>query len=142
YEGYHARLRSDFGAAATELMVLHRHVEHEIESPADVASALAAIGENGYALSLVDGEDDTFRIRVVEAETSAARNITVPVELLASPIYAGLRSAYTKLVNQLGAPPFTVTVGKEQEIAESFDALRARVLDAAKQGIQISRFKG
>src|SRR3954449_5705213 len=41
YEGYHARLRSDFGAAATELMILHRLVEHEIDGPGDVAKALA-----------------------------------------------------------------------------------------------------
>jgi DNA gyrase subunit B len=142
YEGYYARLRSDFGPAATELMVLHRLVEHEIESPDDISSALAAIGENGYALSLLDGQEDSFRIRVVESETSAARNIAVPVELLASPIYAGLRTAYAKLAGQVGAPPFTVAVGKEREVAEGFDTLRARVLDAAKQGIQISRFKG
>jgi DNA gyrase subunit B len=142
YEGYYARLRSDFGAAATELMVMHRLVEHEIESSDDVSAAIQAIGENGYALSLLDGEEDTFRIRVVESETSAARNVSVPVELLASPIYAGLRTAYGKLMAQLGAPPFTVTVGKEKEVAGSFDTLRARVLDAAKQGIQISRFKG
>jgi DNA gyrase subunit B len=33
-------------------------------------------------------------------------------------------------------------VGKEPELAETFDALRAKVLDAAKQGIHLSRFKG
>jgi DNA gyrase subunit B len=142
YEGYYARLRSDFGAAATELMIQHRLVEHAIESPGDLPAALDAIGENGYVLTLLDGDDDTFRIRVIETETSAARNITVPVELLASPIYARLRDAYVKLVESLGPPPFTVQVGKEIEPAESFDLLRARVLDAAKQGIQISRFKG
>jgi DNA gyrase subunit B len=142
YEGYHARLRSDFGAAATELMILHRLVEHEIDEPKDLGKALAAIGENGYALSLLDGADEEFRIRVVETETSAARNIAVPVELLGSPIYTGLRNAYRKLVEQLGPPPFTVMVGKEAEAAESFEALRSRVLDAAKQGIQVSRFKG
>ncbi|HEY2777064.1 MAG TPA: toprim domain-containing protein, partial [Gaiellaceae bacterium] len=142
YEGYHARLRSDFGAAATELMILHRLVEHEIDGPKDVAKAIDAIGENGYALSLLDGEDDRFKIRVVETETSSARNIAVPVDLLASPIYARLRTQYAKLADQIGQPPFTVTVGKEPEVAESFDDLRARVLDAAKQGIQLSRFKG
>jgi DNA gyrase subunit B len=142
YEGYYARLRSDFGAAATELMILHRLVEHEIEEPADLAGALAAIGENGYALSLLDGGEDEFRVRVVETETSAARNIAVPVELLGSPVYTGLRAAYAKLAAQIGAPPFTVTVGKEREIAETFDVLRSRVLDAAKQGIAVSRFKG
>jgi DNA gyrase subunit B len=147
YEGYHARLRSDFGAPATELMIQHRLVEHDIESPSDLQKTIDAIGENGYALSLLDASeagaaDDVFRIRVVETETSAARNITVPVELLASPIYHGLRSAYSKLVAQLGEPPFTVTVGKEPEVAETFEALRGRVLDASKQGIQVSRFKG
>jgi DNA gyrase subunit B len=142
YEGYYARLRSDFGPAATELMILHRLVEHEIEGPKDIERAIEAIGENGYVLTLAGSEDESFRVRVVETETSAARNVTVPVELLGSPIYHGLRSAYAKLVAQLGSPPFTVAVGKERELAETFDLLRARVLDAAKQGMQVSRFKG
>src|SRR5207302_3529501 len=108
YEGYYARLRSDFGAAATELMIQHRLVEHEIQAPKDLAGALNAIAENGYVLSLLESGDESFGVRVVETETSAARNITVPVELLASPIYTGLRNAYRKLVEQLGEPPFTV----------------------------------
>jgi DNA gyrase subunit B len=142
YEGYYARLRSDFGSPATELMILHRLVEHEIESADDLPRAIAEIGENGYALSVLEQADDELRVRVVETETSAGRNISVPIELLASPMYAGLRTAYRKLVEQLGPPPFTVKVGKESEIAETFDLLRERVLDAAKQGIQVSRFKG
>jgi DNA gyrase subunit B len=142
YDGYYARLRADFGPAAAELMVLHRLIEHEIESAADVETAIAAIGENGYALSLVDQADEEFRVRVVESETSATRNIPVPVELLASPIYARLRQAYAKLSEVVGPPPFTVRVGKENETVETFDRLRAVVLDAAKQGIQVSRFKG
>ena len=39
YEGYYARLRSDFGAQAAELMVLHRLVEHKIEHPKDLVAA-------------------------------------------------------------------------------------------------------
>jgi DNA gyrase subunit B len=142
YEGYYARLRSDFGAAATELMVLHRLVEHPIESPNDLAGAIQAIGENGYALSLLDSSEDEFKVRVVENETSAARNIAVPIELLGSPIYSGLRNAYAKLADQVGQPPFTVTVGKEKVTAETFADLRNAVLDAAKQGMQVSRYKG
>jgi DNA gyrase subunit B len=142
YEGYYARLRSDFGAPAAELMVLHRLIEHEIESPDDIQGAVDAIGENGYVLSVIEQADEELRVRVVETETSAARNIAVPVDLLGSPIYAKLRQAYTRLIEIVGAPPFTVRVGKEPELAESFEDLRARVLDAAKQGIQVSRFKG
>jgi len=112
----------------------------DLEAPLD--KAIKAIGENGYALSLLEGGEEEFRVRVVETETSATRSVAVPVELLGSPIYGGLRSAYAKLADQLGPPPFTVTVGKEQEAAETFQELRARVLDAAKQGMQVSRYKG
>jgi DNA gyrase subunit B len=122
--------------------VLHRLIEHEIESPADIQGAVNAIGENGYVLSVIEHADEILRVRVVETETSAARNIAVPVELLASPIYAKLRQAYARLVEVVGTPPFTVRVGKEPQIAESFEDLRALALDAAKQGIQVSRFKG
>jgi len=142
YEGYYARLRSDFSAAAAELMVVHRLVEHEIETPGDIQAAIDAIADNGYALSIVDKDEDVLRVRVVETETSAAHNVAVPIELLGSPIYTKLRQAYNRLVEIAGRPPFTVRVGKEAEIAESFDALRALALDAAKQGIQVSRFKG
>jgi DNA gyrase subunit B len=142
YEGYYARLRSDFSAAAAELMVVHRLVEHEIETPQDIQAAIDAIADNGYALSIVDKDEDVLRVRVIETETSAAHNVAVPVELLGSPIYAKLRQAYNRLVEIVGQPPFTVRVGKENEVAESFDALRERVLDAAKQGIALSRFKG
>jgi DNA gyrase subunit B len=142
YEGYYARLRSDFSAAAAELMVVHRLIEHEIETPGDIQAAIDAIAANGYALSIVDKNEDVLRVRVIETETSAAHNVAVPIELLGSPIYTKLRQAYNRLVEIAGRPPFTVKVGKETEVAESFDALRALALDAAKQGIQVSRFKG
>jgi DNA gyrase subunit B len=142
YEGYSARLRSDFGVAPAELMLHHRLVEHEIEEPADIDRAIEAIGSNGYELSVEERGDDLFRIRLVETETSAARNITVPSELLASPIYTHLRAAYGKLAALVGLPPFRVVDGKDTVVAESYDALRARVLDAAKHGMQLSRYKG
>src|SRR5215217_2977584 len=142
YEGYFARLRSDFGHNAAELMIQHRLVEHEIESPDDIQRALDGIAPNGYELSVLEQDDDSFQVRLVETETSAARKIRIPAELLASPIYVNLRKAYNRLLEVVGAPPFTVTVGREREVAETYDTLRAKVLDAAKQGIQVSRFKG
>jgi DNA gyrase subunit B len=142
FEGYSARLRSDFGAPAAELMIHHRLVEHEIEHPKDVARAIGEIAPNGYELAILEGDADRFRVSLVETETSTTRAIAVPVELLASPIYGYVRSAYAKLADIAGLPPFRVTVGKEQVVAETYEALRARVLDAAKQGMQLSRFKG
>jgi DNA gyrase subunit B len=142
FEGYSARLRSDFGVPAAELAIQHRLVEHEIETVDDVARAIEAIGPNGYELSLLGGDDDALRIRVVEVETGTARSVRLPLELLASPIYAHVRTAYARLAAIVGLPPFTVEVAKEQVRARTFEELRGLVLDASKHGIQLSRFKG
>ena len=41
-----------------------------------------------------------------------------------------------------GSPPFRVTLGKKEDDAESFEDLRRAVLDVAKQGVDLQRFKG
>jgi DNA gyrase subunit B len=142
YDGVTARLRADFGHAAADLMIHHRLVEHNIEQPNDVAKAIESIAPNGYELSLLGEDDDAFRIRLVETETSTARSISVPVDLLGSPIYGYVRKGYGKLADIVGLPPYTVTVGKERIVAETFGEFRQNVLDAAKLGMQLSRFKG
>jgi DNA gyrase subunit B len=82
-------------------------------------------------------------VRLIETETSAATTISVPVELLASPVYANVRKAYARVADAVGGlPPFSVRLGKREEAAETFDELRAGALELAKQGLQITRFKG
>ena len=82
------------------------------------------------------------RIKVVETETNAASHVVVPLDLLSSPAYAGLRRAYTKLVDIVGNPPFKVGFGKKSRGSETFEELRSGALELAKEGIQVSRFKG
>jgi DNA gyrase subunit B len=142
FDGWSSRLRSDFGAAAARFVVDHRLVETDALVLDDVESALASVPPNGYELSVVDRTDGQLRVRVVETETSAATNVVVPGELLASDAYAGLRRAYAKLLEIVGAPPFTVSFGKKAREAETFDALRSGALELAKEGIHVSRFKG
>ena len=53
-----------------------------------------------------------------------------------------LRRAYQKLVDIVGAPPFELCFGKKSRRAETFESLRAGAIELAKEGIQVSRFKG
>ena len=142
FDGWVSRLRADFGAAAADFVVTHRLVETEIEQSRDLKKVLGGLHTHGYDLSLVESSDEMFRVKVVERETSAARHVTVPVELLAAPAYANLRRTYARLVDIVGAPPFTIALGKKREIAETFEQLRQTALDLAKDGIHVSRFKG
>jgi len=142
FEGWLARLRADYGAAAADFMITHRIVEADADSLATLGEAIDAHPDNGYALSILGRGDASLDVKVVETETSAATHVTVPAELLASPVYANLRRAYAKLLETTGPPPFTLTSGKKTRLAETFGALRSEALDLAKEGIQLSRFKG
>ena len=142
FEGWLSRLRADFGNAAADFVVAHRLVETEVEQGGDLEHAVRGLDTDGYDLALVESTPEMFRIKVIERETSAAQHVTVPIELLASPAYANLRRTYGRLVDIVGAPPFSLALGKKKGVAETFDALRSRSLELAKDGINVSRFKG
>jgi DNA gyrase subunit B len=142
FEGWLQRLRADFGPPAADFMITHRLVESDTPDLGALGTSIEAAGENGYQLSIVGSDDGGLRVKVVETETSAARSVTVPGELLASPIYQNLRRTYAKLVESVGLPPFGLASGKKAREAETFGSLRHEALDLAKEGLQLSRFKG
>jgi DNA gyrase subunit B len=142
FEGWSSRLRSDFGPAAADFVVAHRLVETAAGVTKDVKEALGTLAPNGYDVSVVETADDSFKVKIIERETSAATHVTVPAALLASPVYENLRKTYARLAEIVGSPPFTITSGKKSRTAETFSALRHESLELAKESIQISRFKG
>jgi DNA gyrase subunit B len=143
FEGWSARLRSDYGHNAADLAVSHRLVELDAITPATLETAIAKLPANGYTLSVLERDEQGLRVKVVEEETSAAQTIALSADLLSSPIYANLRKAYAKLAEVVGPPPFTLALGKRKSDADTFSDLRDGALDLAKEaGIQLSRYKG
>jgi DNA gyrase subunit B len=142
YEGWVSRLRADFGAGPANFVTAHRLVETEAGSIEELDGALASIAPNGYEVSLVEQDADSAKIRVVERETSAAANVVLPAELLASPVYANLRKTYLRLVEIIGPPPFKVALGNKTAEPETFEELRDQALELAKEGLKPRRFKG
>jgi DNA gyrase subunit B len=142
FDGWALKLRADYGAAPASFVVDHRLVETDATGLDDVEATLAAIPPNGYELAVEDRVDGGVRIKVVETETNAASHVIVPIDLLSSAAYAGLRRAYRKLVDIVGAPPFQISFGKKSRRTETFDELRHGAIELAKEGIQVSRFKG
>jgi DNA gyrase subunit B len=139
FDGWVSRLREDFGHAAANFVVDHRLVESD---SADIGEAIASRDANGYELAVVAADDGETRVTVVERETGAASSVVVPAELLASPIYANVRKTYARLVEIVGQPPFDLALGKKARHADTFSQLREHALELAKEGVQVSRFKG
>ncbi|MFN2467431.1 MAG: toprim domain-containing protein, partial [Gaiellaceae bacterium] len=143
FEGWSARLRSDFGIPQASFVINHRLVETDAATPAEVARLLEVSPANGYAFSDVSASDGAVRVKIVEVESSTAAHVTVPEELLSSPIYAHVRRSYGRLGEVAGGlPPFRLAFGRKRAEAETFEQLREQALTLAKEGLQISRFKG
>jgi DNA gyrase subunit B len=141
FDGWVSRLREDFGPAAANFVVDHRIVETDT-GDAGIESALGRLEPNGYELSVLSEDDEGTVLKVVEKETGAAASVVVPSALLASPIYANVRKTYARLAEIVGRPPFTLRFGKKARRPETFGQLREQALELAKEGIQVSRFKG
>ncbi len=143
FEGWSARLRSDFGPDAADFVVTHRLVESDAKTPDAVAKLVEALPKNGYEFSVLGHDADGLRVKVVELETSAAHEVDVPLGLLASPIYEHVRRTYARL-NEVagGLPPFSLKLGKKSAEADTFEGLRDHAVELAKDGIRIDRFKG
>ncbi len=56
--------------------------------------------------------------------------------------YRSFVKVHAQLIELAGTPPFTVTLGDRTEVAPSFAALRETVLEVARRGVTVNRFKG
>jgi DNA gyrase subunit B len=140
-DGQIGRLKADFGTPAADFVVTHRLVELEDEAAKDISKALKAVGSNGYDLKIESTDAEGSWVKVTEKETGAAQRVNVPAQLFFSQAFREARRAYTKLA-ELGLPPFELTQGKKKRSAETFHALRRESFELAKEGIQLSRYKG
>jgi DNA gyrase subunit B len=140
-EAWVAKLEAEFGPAA-RFAISHGLVEAQVGVTPDAASLIASIPPNGYELTVEEELADALHVRVVETETSTAHRVVLPTAMLDSTTYGAVQRAYAKTGEVVGLPPFTVAFGSKSARAETFDELRVNALDLAKEGMQISRFKG
>ena len=140
-DAWQAKLASDYGPAAA-FVVSHRIVESETADAKGLEKLIGKMAPNGYELSVVDRDETGLSVKVVESETSAATFVDVPTGLFADPAYAALRRAYGKVADIVGLPPYTLVHGKKRAAADTSLQLPESALELAKDGMQISRFKG
>jgi len=87
-----------------------------------------------------DEEHGVFEIVLVLSGNGHPREVRVGAGFVASAEYRALYSAYEE-VRELDQPPLTVVDGGETTVP-SRDALLQHVLNEARKGITISRYKG
>ena len=142
FDGWVSRLRADYGAAPAAFVVEHRLVETDATDLRRCrGDARQRSQPNGYELAVEDRVDGGVRIKVVETETNAASHVVVPVDL-SSRRSTRAFAALPRAGDIVGAAAVQARFGKKSRRAETFEELRSGALELAKEGIQVSRFKG
>ena len=81
-------------------------------------------------------------VKAIHRRSGLARTHTLPGALFQSNDYRHLVDVHADLLKLVGRPPFTVALGERSREADSFDELRRAVLDLARHGVTMQRFKG
>jgi DNA gyrase subunit B len=144
YEGWGSKLKEQFGATEVDYVKDHRLVEHTIETVADLETYMRTQvpEEEPHRVEVTSVDEDGLRVRIIEKTTGAALAAVIPLELFRSPGYRSLKATHARLVELTGPPPFNVKMGKLAETVYTFEALRPVILDMAKEGLNLQRFKG
>ena len=81
-------------------------------------------------------------VKAVHRTDGLARTHVLSKKLFDSNDYRHLVEVHADLLKQVGRPPFTLALGDRDRTPESFAELRRAVLDMARQGVGMQRFKG
>ena len=83
-----------------------------------------------------------LKVRCIERQTGLARTLRLQRGMFLTETYRNFARVHNELLQLTGTPPFDVRLGKKHERALSFEDLRRAVLDVAKEGVSLQRFKG
>jgi len=144
YDGWYDALRAEHGgellAFLTESQIL--------DAGADSLNAVKKLIEaddpetEPFETELVSAAGDELHIKATHRRSGLARFYELGARLFDSSDYAKLVGVHSELLSQVGRPPFNVTLKDKTRIAESFGALQTSVVDLAKHGVTMQRFKG
>jgi DNA gyrase subunit B len=144
YEGWASSLRADFGHDTISLLEESNILDDEAADADAVVKLLGKKAPEGepFDAELLDQDDEALRVRVIERKTGSASTYRLRRDMFDTTEYKNFLRVHGELRDLAGTPPFQVKLGKKEDEALSFEDLRRAVLDVAKEGVQLQRFKG
>ncbi len=144
YEGWADSLQAEFGHDAVAFLGESQILDEGAASLAGVVKLLGGEDPEGepFDTEIIEQSAGELTVRAIHRRDGLARTHRLPAELFTSNDYRHLVEVHQDLLKQVGRPPFAVALGDKRQVAESFGALRRAVLELARHGIGMQRFKG
>ena len=144
YEGWGSSLQAEFGHETVRFLEESSLLDEEA---ATLASARKVLGgkqdeSEPYETELIEDSDEGLVVKALERKSGLARTHRLSRELFEHHDYRKFTEVHAALLKQVGRPPFEVRYAGRTKEARSFQALRPAVLELARHGVQLTRFKG
>jgi DNA gyrase subunit B len=143
-EGWSSTLRAEFGHETIDFISDAQLLQQGVKTMAAAVKVFKARDpkEAPYETKLLEQKKTGLVVKGTHRRSGLAREHKLPKELFESQSYKELVDAYAKVVGVMGKPPFAIKLGEKDAEAESFTELRRHILDLAREGVKLSRFKG
>jgi DNA gyrase subunit B len=144
YEGWGSSLQAEFGSETVRFLEESNLLDEGVNSVEAAAKLLRADAPEGatFDTEVLDAGDSLLVVKAIERKSGLARTHRLPAELFSHFDYRKFTEVHEALLKQVGRPPFEIQLGGRRNIALSFQALRGAVLELARHGVQLTRFKG
>ena len=144
YEGWGSSLQAEFGHETVRFLEESNLLDEGVASTGAAAKLLSGPNDEAEAFDteVLQSTDDLLVVKAIERKSGLARTHRLPAELFTHHDYRKFVEVHEALLKQVGRPPFAVRYGGRNNVALSFQALRGAVLELARHGVQLTRFKG
>jgi DNA gyrase subunit B len=144
YEGWASALRAAHGHDPITFLEESAILDEGATDPEAVIALLKGDDPEGEAFETELLSEDPMELvaRVIEKKTGTAKTYRLSRAMFATPEYSGFVKIHKELETLSGTPPFDIVLGKRDARALSFEELRKKVIEVARDGVPLQRFKG
>ncbi|HET8639534.1 MAG TPA: DNA topoisomerase (ATP-hydrolyzing) subunit B [Solirubrobacterales bacterium] len=144
YEGWGSSLQADFGHEVVRFLEESSLLDEQVATLAAARDLLKKGGgpNEPFDTEVLEATDELVAVKAIERKSGLARTHRLPAQLFQHHDYRKFAEVHAALLKQVGRPPFEVKRGEKRSAALSFEALRGAVMELARQGVQLTRFKG
>jgi DNA gyrase subunit B len=144
YEGWSSALRAAYGQELVTFMEESTILDESILESEALARLVRREPSDldPFRTEVVSDGPDWLVVRAIEAKSGLARTHRFPAALLTSNEYRQVIRVHAQLLQLAGTAPFTIKLGDRSSDALTFGGLRTEVLELARHGVDVNRFKG
>jgi len=144
-EGWASALRADHGHELVRFLAESGLLTSGATSSAQALEMLRRerAEDEPYRIEVLDADDpEWLLVRAIETRTGLAQTHRLRHGIFDTTDYQQFVKVHGQMTELAGKPPFVVQLGDRAVQALSFEQLREAVLETARRGINVQRFKG